>query len=242
MADYPVLLHAAIETVKISLPTVLEARRGNLSKDECDRRLRSWASSLLKRVQAEVHVDGGEHLTETAAPYVVVSNHQSLYDIPALYAGLPLSLRMAAKAELFRIPLWGAALRASGFVEIDRTAPSEARKALELAGEELRRTSTSLYIAPEGTRSSTGLLGPFKKGAFHIAQSMQLPVLPVAISGTIAIHRKDSRRVNKGVRIRLQILPPLAPLEFASAVELAEKARAAITTALLGAIPQGRGG
>src|SRR5690606_1025705 len=99
------------------------------------KRLRRWAARLLQRVGADLKVSGSEHVERGPGPFVVVSNHQSLYDIPALYVGLPLSLRMAAKTELFRIPLWGSALRASGFVEINRSSPTEARRALQLAGE-----------------------------------------------------------------------------------------------------------
>lgn len=232
MMGYLVLLHTALETVKISLPTVIEARRGVLQQEHCDARLRSWASRVLGHVGANVVVDGLEHLSKSDGPFIVVSNHQSLYDIPVIYASLPLRLRMAAKAELFNVPLWGRALRDSGFVSIDRKNPDRARQALFEAGERMRKSGISLYVAPEGTRSSDGKLGRFKRGAFLLAQVTGLPVLPVAIAGTFSIHQKGERRIARGRQVRVQVLPTLLPSECTTAEEHADLARGVIATAL----------
>lgn len=231
-SGYAVLLHAALETARISLPTVIEARRLVLRQEDCDTRLRSWAARVLWRVDAEVVVDGLEHLSEAPGPFVVVSNHQSLYDIPVIYAALPLPLRMAAKAELFEIPLWGQALRASNFVLIDRKNPERAHAALREAGERMRATGTSLYVAPEGTRSSDGSLARFKSGAFRMAEVMGLPVMPVAISGTYQMHRKGSQHVERGCQVRVRILPLLAAGDVATPEEWAEVTRGKIAEAL----------
>lgn len=229
---YRVLLHVAFETARISLPTVLEARRGALRQEDCDLRLRSWADRVLQRVDARIEVDGLEHVLEAKGPFVVVSNHQSYFDIPVMYSSLPLPLRMAAKAELFKIPLWGQALFASGFVLIDRRNPERAHQALREAGERMRQSGISLYVAPEGTRSSDGRLGKFKSGAFRMAQIMGLPVLPVAVSGTYEIHRKGARHVGQGRHVRVRILPALAPAEGASPEEWAALSRGMIAAAL----------
>lgn len=231
-SGYAVLLHAAFETARISLPTVIEARRSMLRKEDCDKRLRSWADRVLERVEAKVVVEGLEHLSEAPGPFVVVSNHQSLYDIPVIYSALPLPLRMAAKAELFKIPLWGQALCASNFVLIDRRNPERAHAALREAGERMRETGISLYVAPEGTRSSDGSLGRFRSGAFRMAEVMDLPVLPVAISGTYQIHRKGSKHVGRGCQVRVRILPLLRATDVATPEEWAEVTRGRILAAL----------
>lgn len=229
---YSVLLHAALETAKISLPTVLEARRGVLRQEDCDARLRSWAAKLLDYVRAEVTVTGLEHLADAEGPFVVVSNHRSHYDIPVLYASLPLSLRMAAKAELFKTPLWGQALRASGFVLIDRRNPDRAHEALREAGAQMRESGHSLYVAPEGTRSTDGRLGPFKAGAFRLAQMMDLPIVPVALSGTECIHKKGARTVGKGCLVKVRVLAPQAPDSHHTPGATAEDVRVRIMSAL----------
>lgn len=229
---YPVLASAALETAKICLPTVIEARRGVLRQEDCDARLRSWAVRVLGRVDARLAVSGSEHLTEAQGPFVVVGNHQSYFDIPVMYASLPIPLRMAAKAELFDIPLWGPALRASNFVLIDRKHPDRAHQALREAGERMRQSGTSLFVAPEGTRSADGSLGRFKSGAFRMAQVLGFPILPVAISGTYRIHRKDSKNVGRGCEVKVRILAPLPRPEGATPEMWAEIARAKIKEAL----------
>jgi 1-acyl-sn-glycerol-3-phosphate acyltransferase len=177
-------------------------------------------------------VEGLEILREHPGPFVVVSNHESYYDIPCLYAALPLSLRMAAKQELFRTPLWGPALRASGFVEINRKSPEDAYRALHAAGQLMRAHHLSLYIAPEGTRTSDGELGRFKKGAFEVARVTGLCVLPVALRGTRFVHKKGDRHVNPGCHVGVRILPPMPPLAFPSSIDMAESARERILEAL----------
>lgn len=220
-----ILAHAAVETLRISLPTVWESRQGGPSPERCDARLRSWSQRLLQRVDSEVRLEGIEHLEGQTGPYVLVSNHQSLYDIPALLVALPFSVRMAAKQELFSIPIWGRALLAAGFVPIDRSSPERAYAALHDAGEKMRAESMSLYIAPEGTRSSGGTLGPFKKGAFDLARTTSLAILPLAIFGTREIHATGSREVHIGRKVTVRILPPIPPTLIDDLSKAAEMTR-----------------
>lgn len=227
-----VLWHAAIETARISWPTVREARRGAVSHAVCDERLRSWAHRLLEHVDAELEVTGLDALRGREGPFVIVSNHESLYDIPCLYSGLPLSIRMAAKKELFRTPLWGQALRASGFVEIDRKNPESAYRALRDAGKFMKDTGISLYVAPEGTRSKDGTVGRFKKGAFEVSLVTGLDVLPVALRGTRDILEKGGRNVSRGRRIRIDVLAPVSPSTFRESGEMAQEVRERIASAL----------
>jgi 1-acyl-sn-glycerol-3-phosphate acyltransferase len=228
----PILFHALVETLKISWPTVVESRRGSVSRTVCDERLRSWSRALLGRVQAEVHLEGGEHLKSMKGPFIFVGNHESLYDIPVLFSLLPLSFRMAAKKELYSTPIWGKALSASGFVEIDRSHPDAAYSALHAAGEKMRAESLSLFIAPEGTRSPDGRLGAFKKGAFDLARVTDLPLIPVAIMGTRGIHQKGSGEVHIGRSVTVRLLSPIAAASIDDLAKAADHTRSIIQEAL----------
>lgn len=119
-------------------------------------------------------------------PWVLLSNHQSLFDIPALVLCLDLPFRMIAKRELFWIPFFGWALRAAGFVPVNRADREQAIASLSRAAGTLRR-GCSLVVFAEGTRSPDGNLQTLKKGAFRLAQQAGVPMVPVTVSGSRAV-------------------------------------------------------
>ena len=162
-----------------------------------------------------------------------MSNHQSLYDIPVLYRTLPLRLRMVAKAELFRIPIWAQAMRAAGFIELDRSARERAIESLERAKAAIER-GTSIWIAPEGTRSQDGSLGAFKLGGFHLAAGAGARILPVTVSGTRAILPAKGARVTPGAEVRVTVHAPVDPADYGGEVTdpLVQAVRRAIESAL----------
>lgn len=209
------LLHAAQVTLRVSIPTLFDALRGKLSAEACDRRLAWWSQELLSKAQVSLHSSGVERAR--GGPFVVMSNHQSLYDIPALYQTLPLRLRMVAKAELFRIPIWAQAMRAAGFVELDRSARERAIESLERAQFALGQ-GTSIWIAPEGTRSKDGQLGPFKSGGFHLAVGAGARILPVTVSGTRAILPAKGASVLPGAEVRVTVHDAIDPAAFGGEV------------------------
>lgn len=170
-------------TLRISIPTVFEGAIGRTSLARCDDRLTDWATSLIRVTRTQLSASGHHHIP--SEPCIVMSNHQSLSDIPILYAALPkgMRLRMIAKAELFKVPIWGRAMRLAGFIPIVRSDRSQAISSLEEAGREIR-AGTFVWMAPEGTRSKSGELGPLKKGGFILAQQTGLPILPVVLRGT----------------------------------------------------------
>ena len=170
-------------TLRISIPTVFDGMLGRLTLARCDERLADWSSSLMRVTRTKLSVTGQDHIP--AEPCIVMSNHQSLSDIPVLFAALParVRLRMIAKAELFKVPIWGRAMRLAGFIPIVRTDRAQAVASLEEAGRDIR-SGTFVWLAPEGTRSKTGALGPLKKGGFVLAQQTGLPILPVVLRGT----------------------------------------------------------
>lgn len=200
---------AVYETLRISVPTVWQGALGRLDVKTCDRRLERWSRRLLERAHVELRVRGVEHASGSPA-FLVMSNHQSHFDIPVLYQSLPLTMRMVVKKELFRIPIWASAMRAAGFIEVDRKHGRRAYEQLVLAGQRLLSSGMSLWIAPEGTRSVDGRLLPFKRGGFRLALATGLPILPVTIDGTRQVHQKATWSVRCGQRVRVTIHPPIA--------------------------------
>ncbi len=197
------------ELARIAAPTAVEALAGRGDRAIHDQRLHAFAARFVRLARVELDVVGAARVPLDRA-YVYMSNHQSHTDIPVLYATVPSStLRMVAKTELFRIPGLGRAMRASDFIEVDRKDRARAVANLKRAAS-LIDDGVSVWIAPEGTRSSTGALGPFKKGGFHLAQDTGTPIVPVAIQGTLAILPPGSRDLRPGQRVRVEFGAPIA--------------------------------
>lgn len=213
MLSLGILSTAALETLKISFPTIWDAVRDRTNYRRCDVRLDSWSRRLVERAGIVIETRGREHIT-TGQTYVVMSNHQSHYDIPVLFQALAIPIRMVAKAELFRIPIFGQAMLDSGFIEVDRANRRRALESIKLAGRRIREDHLSIWIAPEGTRSRDGSLGEFKTGGFHLAREAGVPILPVTIDGTWRVHRSGDRRVHRGRSVRVVIHAPLDPVHY----------------------------
>lgn len=152
-----------------------------------------WGRGCLVIAGLRLKVEGAENIP-AHGPAIYVSNHQSNFDIPILYAGLPIQFRWMAKQELFRVPLFGLAMKRSGYIPIDRSNPRKAMHSLNLAAQKIKAGS-SVIIFPEGTRSPNGQVQTFKKGALVIAAKAQVPIVPVAIQGSYAVQPKDRWRV-----------------------------------------------
>lgn len=167
---------------------------------------RQWARGCLWLGGVRLRVEGVEHLP-ALGPVVYMSNHQGNFDIPALFAALPVQFRWLAKAELFRIPLFGLTMRAAGYIPVER---SDRRLAVQSMNRAAQRVAagTSIMIFPEGTRSPDGELLPFKKGGFILAVQAQAPIVAIAIDGSAALMLKSSWLIRSG-EIRLRIFPPI---------------------------------
>jgi 1-acyl-sn-glycerol-3-phosphate acyltransferase len=143
---------------------------------------RFWGNLNLWAAGVKVRVKGFENLDRRHA-YVFLSNHQSLFDIFTLLGKLRVQFRWLAKEELFRLFILGPAMRAAGYVPIDRTDRKKAVESLQQAAERVKN-GTSIVIFPEGTRSPDGVLQEFKKGGFLLAIKSQQSLVPIAISGS----------------------------------------------------------
>ncbi len=216
MSEKSLLLTASniYETLAISLPTVVDAALGRIDKDVCDDRLAGWAARLVENAAMTLEVHGRENLV-AGKTFLVMSNHQSHYDIPVLFCVLGANVRMVAKTELFRFPIFGQAMREAGFIEIDRSNRHRAVASLGVAKERLAR-GTNVWIAPEGTRSRTGELLPFKKGGFALAIGTGWPILPVTLQGTRDALPANGRRSRKGARVRVTLHPSVETSAYAA--------------------------
>jgi 1-acyl-sn-glycerol-3-phosphate acyltransferase len=143
---------------------------------------RLWSRAVLGFVGVQVTVEWRGQL-EPGQPYVFMANHLSTVDIWALFVALPVRVRMIAKKQLGSIPIFGWAMHAGRFIFIDRANGVAARRSIDEAGRRIRGGDCVLLF-PEGTRSRTGEMGPFKKGGFHLAITAGVPIVPVALVGT----------------------------------------------------------
>jgi 1-acyl-sn-glycerol-3-phosphate acyltransferase len=192
---------------RITAPTLVDVARGHLERESVDTRARWFGRRVVELLGIDLVVRGAERVPPHRA-YVYMSNHQSHLDIPVLYATLPSpTIRMLAKKELFQIPLWGRGLRAAEFIEVDR-GTSRAVQSIEQA-KHLIEDGVSIWMAPEGTRSRDGRIGPLKKGGFHLARETATPIVPVAIKGTIDILRRGTKVMHAGKRVEVTIGTPI---------------------------------
>jgi len=192
---------------RVTAPTLVEMARGSVARSSIDERARWFGQRVVELLDVELEASGAELVPDRSVIYL--SNHQSHLDIPMLYATLPSpTIRMLAKKELFQIPLWGRGLRAAEFVEVDRANHRRAIDSIDHAAE-LVRDGVSIYLAPEGTRSTDGRIGKLKKGGFHLALATGAPIVPVAIRGTIDILPRGSRTMRTGQHVSVVIGPPI---------------------------------
>jgi len=165
-----------------------------------------WArlNSLVTPMLVETR--GKENIDKTQS-YVIVSNHQSQYDIFVLYGWLGIDFKWVMKQELRRVPALGVACEKIGHIFIDRSNTAAALRSLDEAKNKVVN-GTSVIFFPEGTRSRDGNLGRFKKGAFRMALDLGIPILPVTISGTRSILPTQSIDLFPG-RATMTIHPPV---------------------------------
>jgi 1-acyl-sn-glycerol-3-phosphate acyltransferase len=173
---------------------------------------RLWGNLNLWAAGVKVRITGLENL-DPRQPYVFLSNHQGWFDIFTLLGNLPFQFRWLAKEELFKVFVLGPAMRAAGYIPIDR---SDRRKALESLHQAAARVQegTSVVIFPEGTRSPDGRLQEFKKGGFILAIKSQQPIAVIAISGSHHVLPKGATWLIQPGIIDVTVAEPITTREL----------------------------
>ncbi len=167
---------------------------------------RFWGRAILVVSRIPVEVEGLSNIVPGQS-YIFMANHQSNFDIPVLLGYLPVQFRWLAKAELFKIPVFGRAMRGAGYVPIDRFNQESAFESIRQAAGKIKY-GVSVMIFPEGTRSPDGRIKPFKKGGFVMAVDSGVPIVPIVIRGTREIMAKGQLRINTG-DVRMVIKAPI---------------------------------
>lgn len=195
-----------LATLFCAIAAYLVGRRNPASK-KVDRIIQIWSGVWLRAAGVELEISGLEKI-DTTRSHVVVANHQSNLDIMICFAAIPLPIRYLAKKELFQIPILAPAMRAIGIVEVDRAARSAALASINAQAAAVMERGHSLIIYPEGTRSRSGEIAPFKKGAFTMAVSSGMPVLPVTIHGAWHAWKPETLLVHGG-KVKVVIDDPI---------------------------------
>ena len=220
-------------TLDVSTRTVVQYWRGPLKMTRAwtDKAIRSWSRRLLNAAKVDLRIHDERPIQlEPGRSYIVMCNHTSHLDIPISLLAFPhLSLRMLAKKELFGVPWFGKAMLAADFPMIDRTNRRQSLKDLAHA-RELMQSGIVVWVAPEGTRSTTGKLGEFKRGAFLRAVDAKAMIIPMNIRGAEKILPAQSFALNLGERVDVFIGEPIDAAQYTSAQkdELLEKVQEAI--------------
>lgn len=169
---------------------------------------RFWAKPLLSVVRVGVKVRGEENV-DWSKSHIICANHASIFDILALVSAVPPPFRFVAKRELLKWPIIGWALRPGGQIVVDRG--NHTSSVGKIHQEAARDIDGQVIFFVEGTRTNTGELLPFKKGAFHFALDARTPILPTAIAGSFGVLAKlPWWRVHPGRDIEVVFAKPVA--------------------------------
>jgi 1-acyl-sn-glycerol-3-phosphate acyltransferase len=188
-----------------------------------------FANVVLIISRIKIRVQGTENINP-GQNYIYVSNHASVFDIPAAITGIPDQIRIVYKKELEKIPLFGWALKfGKTYVSIDRSRGVDAVRSLEEAAAKIRNGASVLLYA-EGTRTKDGKLQPFKRGAFNLAVKAGIPVIPLTINGSYKILPKKKFRILPG-NISLIIDKPI-PVKESGGKEEEIKLMEAVNTVI----------
>ena len=171
----------------------------------------TWSKSFGWLLFLPITVTGKENI-QPGKSYVFVANHQSMLDVWIIYGWLPVIFKWLMKAELRKVPFVGTACKAAGHVFVNRTSPRAAQESLKEV-ERVLQNGVCTVIFPEGTRTLDGQVGKFKRGAFQIALDLNLPIIPISLTGCYEAMNRKSPYVTRHP-VHMHIGEPIPPEQF----------------------------
>lgn len=204
-----IILSSVAITLYYAVLGIIVALFGSAKRQRIDRYLRIWAQRLLAIIDLDYQVYNPYHVKFIAGKnYIVMCNHTSLYDIPLSTVAIEGSMRMVAKKELSYLPVFAYALKKSEFIFIDRHNRQQAAQTLQQAAAKMR-DGIIIWLAPEGTRSLSGTLLPFKKGGFILAFETEAIIIPLGIRGAANIIAPKKININRHQHAEVHIGKPI---------------------------------
>jgi 1-acyl-sn-glycerol-3-phosphate acyltransferase len=192
---------------------------------------RDWSRCVTSFAGVKIVIENRANLVPNQ-PYVFMANHASSLDIWAAFVAIPRRIRMIAKKQLARIPLFGWVMWAGRFIFIDRQNGVAARRSIDEACQRIHN-GESVLIFPEGTRTRDGALGVFKKGGFHLATKAGVPIVPVALRGTRELMPRGSLLLRSGtITVILGEPIPTQGLSDEERTTLSERVRSVVENML----------
>ena len=189
---------------------------------------RFWSIWCLRVARIRVVVTGLDRIP-AQGPVIYMGNHQGNFDIHSLTLAIPRLFSWVAKEELFRVPIFGSAMRRAGYIALDRSGGRKALRSMRVAAERIA-AGTSVVIFPEGTRTPDGSLLPFKRGAFLLAAEAGVPIVPFTINGSRERNPPNTFELEPGT-ISVSFAAPIDPAGVAEA-ELMELVRESVAARL----------
>ena len=210
-----IMFLSAVYTLNTTAQSIFRRLIGPINRVWIDNTMHIWERRILNLVQVKCKIINPHHIEpQEGQATIVMCNHSSLYDIPLSMHAFPHhSLRMLAKKELSRIPIVGKGMTAAEFPFIDRRNRRQAMKDLEHV-KQLLASGIVIWIAPEGTRSKDGKLGPFKKGAFITAIEAKATIIPIGIRGAFDILPSRTFQFNIKKTAEVHIGKPIDASKF----------------------------
>lgn len=220
-------------TLRISIGTIFDSYFRGPHRDRDNERIHWWASYLLRSINLTFEIFNPQQVKfEPGKHYIIMSNHNSHYDIPLICLAFPnATLRMLTKKELFRTPIWGRGLKAAEFISIDRQDHNQALKDMQYAKEKMD-SGITLWIAPEGKRSHTRELLEFKKGGFFLSIQTGATIIPVGIRGTIKALPPGTLDFTLNQHAEIRIGQPVDASQYTKKEVLMENVRSQIQNLL----------
>ena len=208
--DIWIVLRNMYYVLEFSLITIYHVYRGQYNRAVTTKGARNyWAAKTFKSVKLTYDVFHPENAVyQKGRSHILMSNHRSHYDIPLIMQALPGDIRFMAKRELLKVPVWSKASWVGEIIFVDRKNHEQALIDMKYAQKKME-DGLILWIAPEGTRSRTGRLNPFKKGGFMVALQTNAIIIPIGIRGTERVLPPDTWRSKIGEHVEVHIGKPI---------------------------------